>query len=361
MSEYFTAQQRLLFQLQLLLHLNMKMKYSTVALAALLFVGLSLTSSFAQIGISIGIAPPPIPIYEQPYPPVAGYIWTPGYWAYDSDYYWVPGVWVPPPRVGFLWTPGYWAFDGSNYFFNEGYWGPTVGFYGGINYGWGYGGVGYFGGEWVGNTFRYNTAVTRVNTAVIHNTYVNKKVVTNTGSRASFNGPGGTTAKPTAQEQAAAKAEHLPPTAAQQSRVEAAKKDPALHAANNHGKPKAEAIKALDRNNEAQAGAGKAKGKQETANGNSAFGHKQGNVTTRTKGSQNNAHGKAESAEVHASHTAKTATAHHTVQHPQMVSHRPQGMPTREVGPGASSHTKGRTAQPTKKKKPSNEEQGGGH
>ncbi len=174
----------------------MKTKFSTVALAALLFVGLPLTSSFAQIGISVGIAPPPIPIYQQPYPPAAGYIWTPGYWAYDSDYYWVPGVWVPPPRVGFLWTPGYWGYNGSNYFFNEGYWGPTVGFYGGINYGYGYGGQGYYGGRWVGNTFRYNTAVTRVNTSVIHNTYVNKQVVNNTGSRASFNGPGAQQPKP---------------------------------------------------------------------------------------------------------------------------------------------------------------------
>jgi hypothetical protein len=338
----------------------MKAKFSTVALAAVLFVGLSLTSSFAQVGISIGIAPPPIPIYQQPYAPGAGYIWTPGYWAYDSGYYWVPGAWILPPRIGFLWTPGYWAYNGSNYFFNDGYWGPTVGFYGGVNYGYGYGGHGYYGGRWVGNTFRYNRAVTRVNTTVIHNTYVNKQVVKSTGSRASFNGPGGTTGKPTAQQEAAAKAEHIPATSTQQSRVEAAKKDPALHAANNHGKPKAEAIKALDRNNETQAGAGKAKGKggQEAATGNSAFGHKQGDATTRTKGSQNNAYGKAQSADAHASH-AKTATIHHAAHRPQIASHRP---PIRQAGPAASTHAKGQSAQPNKKKKKSeNEGPGGGH
>ena len=356
-----------------MLHLTMKMKFSTVALAAMLFVGLSLTSSFAQVGISIGIAPPPIPIYEQPYAPAAGYIWTPGYWAYDSGYYWVPGVWVPPPRIGFLWTPGYWGYNGSNYFFNEGYWGPTVGFYGGINYGYGYGGQGYYGGRWVGNTFRYNTAVTRVNTSVIHNTYVNKQVVRNTGSRASFNGPGGTTAKATAQEQAAAKAEHIPATSAQQSRVEAAKNNPDLRAANNQGKPKSEAIKALDRNNEAQAGAGKEKGKagEEAANGNSAFGHKQGDAASRTTGSQNNAHGKAESADAHVSHAKKAtlsdgqaahtkskshanemATVHHTSRRPQIVAHQPKGAPT---------HTKAQAAQPNKKKKSQNEGPSGGH
>ena len=361
-----------------MLHLKMKIKLSTVALAALLFAGLPLASSFAQIGISVAIAPPEIPIYEQPYCPTEGYIWTPGYWAYADDYYWVPGVWVAPPRVGLLWTPGYWGYDGSRYAFNEGYWGPSVGFYGGINYGFGYGGQGYYGGEWAGDTFRYNTAVTRVNTSVIHNTYVNKEVVKNTGSRASFNGPGGATAKPTAQEQAAAKANHVPATSAQQSRVEAAKKDPALHLANNHGKPKAEAIKALDRNSGAQpagakkqAGAEKAKGgAAQGANGNSAFGHKQGNATTRTTGSQNNAYGKAQSADAHGSHPAakapharnaahtklnshanNAATAHHAAQRKQIMS------PT-----AASTHAKGQGAQPDKKnKKPANGAPGGGH
>ncbi len=354
-----------------MLHLKMKIKLSTIALAALLFAGLPLASSFAQIGISVAIAPPEIPIYEQPYCPTEGYIWTPGYWGYaDADYYWVPGVWVAPPRVGFLWTPGYWGYNDGNYFFNDGYWGPTVGFYGGINYGFGYGGQGYYGGEWAGETFRYNTAVTRVDTSVIHNTYVNNTVINNTGSRASFNGPGGATAKPTAQEQAAAKAEHVPATPDQRSRVEAAKNNPALHVANNHGKPEAAAIKALDRNSEAQAagpkkqaGAEKVKGgAAHEANGNSAFGHKQGDATTRTKGSQNNAYGKAQSAEAHGSHpAAKGATGPHAIQHEQIVSHRPQPGPGRPGGPAASTHAKGPAAQPDKKnKKPANEGPGAG-
>ena len=186
-----------------MLHLKMNTKLTTIALAALLFAGLPLASSSAQVGISVAIAPPAIPVYEQPLCPAPGYLWTPGYWAYaDFGYYWVPGVWVAPPRIGFLWTPGYWGYRGGGYYFNQGYWGPTVGFYGGINYGYGYGGRGYYGGEWSGNTFRYNTAVTRVNTTVVHNTYVNNKVVTNTGSRAGYNGPGGAQAKATAQEQA---------------------------------------------------------------------------------------------------------------------------------------------------------------
>jgi YXWGXW repeat-containing protein len=366
----------------------MKRKFCTVALAALLFVGLSHTSSFAQVGISIGIAPPPIPIYTQPYPPGPGYIWTPGYWAYDSGYYWVPGAWVLPPRIGFLWTPGYWAYNGSNYFFNQGYWGPTVGFYGGINYGWGYGGHGYYGGRWEGSTFRYNRAVTRVNTTVIHNTYVNREVVRNTGNRASFNGPGGTTAKPTAQQQAAAKAEHIPATVAQTSRLEAAKNNPDLHVANNQGKPKAEAIKAFDRNNggEAQAGAGNEKGKvgrettnagQEATNANFASGRKQVSATGSTTGAKNNAHGKGQSsagaqtskkatlssnAEHTKSkkHTNEVATSHYTPRHAQVTPHRSQQAMIRQSGP-TSGKGKAQTAQSNKKKKSKNEGQGGGY
>jgi len=359
----------------------MKTKLSIAAFAALSFAALSCTPSFAQVGISIGIAPPAIPIYTQPYAPGPGYIWTPGYWAYNSGYYWVPGVWVLPPRVGFLWTPGYWGYNGSNYFFNQGYWGPTVGFYGGINYGWGYGGHGYYGGRWDGNTFRYNRAVTRVNTTVIHNTYVNREVIRNTGNRASFNGPGGTTAKATAKEEAATKAEHIPATTAQQSRLEAAKNNPDLHVANNQGKPKAEAIKSFDRNNsggEAQVGAGKEKGKvgqeaahvgQETAN--SASGQKLGGATTNATGSQNNNHGKPKSAhtakkttlsERTAQHTKSkghandVTTTHHTSRQAQATSHRSQQTMVRQGGPAGTNKGKGQAAQSDKKKKKSKNE-----
>src|SRR6266436_4850880 len=63
----------------------------------------------AQVAISVTIAPPELPVYEQPICPGDGYIWTPGYWAWDGDdedYYWVPGTWVIAPRIGYLWTPG---------------------------------------------------------------------------------------------------------------------------------------------------------------------------------------------------------------------------------------------------------------
>ena len=107
------------------------------------------SATAAQIGVSITIAPPVLPVYEQPICPAPNNIWTPGYWAYGPEgYFWVPGTWIEAPQVGFLWTPGYWGWGGGVYLWHGGYWGPHIGFYGGVNYGFGYGGVGYAGGEW---------------------------------------------------------------------------------------------------------------------------------------------------------------------------------------------------------------------
>jgi hypothetical protein len=225
------------------------------------FLALPFASSFAQVGISVNWAPPPLPVYEQPLCPVAGYIWTPGYWGWDSyyyDYYWVPGVWVPPPRVGLLWTPGWWGWRNGAYAFNQGYWGPTVGFYGGVNYGFGYTGNGYWGGRWSGNTFQYNTAVTRVNKTVIRNTYVNNSFTRNVNAnRTSFNGPNGIKAEPTAEQRnAMANAKKEGPTSQQLARQQAASKDQNLRASVNKGKPNQEAIKSFNKREGADQGEG---------------------------------------------------------------------------------------------------------
>jgi hypothetical protein len=173
-------------------------------------------------------APPPLANDEQPPCSTQGYLWTPGYWAWGAAgrYYWVPGVWVPPPRVGVLWTPGYWQFVGAVYVFHPGYWGPHIGYYGGINYGFGYVGVGFDGGRWVGNSFAYNSAVNNLNVNIIRNTYSETVANNVTANRVSFNGgPGGTTAVPTLQERAAAAEPHIPPTPLQRQSM--------LRAANN--------------------------------------------------------------------------------------------------------------------------------
>lgn len=195
----------------------------------------------AQVRVSIMIAPPPLPLYAQPACPGDGYIWVPGYWAWDeiaTGYYWVPGTWVLPPAVGLLWTPGYWAWDGVRYVFVRGYWGPVVGFYGGIDYGFGYPGHGYYGGRWSDGHFFYNRAVNVVNVSVIRNTYVQNIEFKRPPNRTSYNGGQGVIAHETRQERSAAAREHrLPPTPAQVVHAQAARSIPQSHAAVNHGKP----------------------------------------------------------------------------------------------------------------------------
>jgi WXXGXW repeat (2 copies) len=212
----------------------------TVLFAAITFA--IPAASFAQIsvGIAIHVAPPVLPVYTQPICPGDGYIWTPGYWAYgDDDYYWVPGTWVPAPRVGVLWTPGYWGWGGGGYLWHVGYWGPHVGFYGGVNYGFGYVGVGYLGGRRDGGHFAYNRAVNNVNVTVIHNTY-NTRITNNYSSstRVSYNGgTGGVRAQESAQERQAAREQHIQATSVQAQHEQAARSDRSQFASVNHGRP----------------------------------------------------------------------------------------------------------------------------
>ncbi|HEU0209427.1 MAG TPA: YXWGXW repeat-containing protein [Candidatus Udaeobacter sp.] len=260
------------------------MKLRSFIFALFLFATLPLASSFAQVDLSVNVAPPVLPVYEQPPAPAPGYIWTPGYWGWATGgYYWVPGVWVAPPRVGLLWTPAWWGWNNGAYIFHAGYWGPTIGFYGGINYGHGYWGNGYWGGRWVGNTFHYNTAVTRVNNTVIHNTYVDRSVTTNEVNRTktSFNGPNGVKAEATAEQKAAAEnANKVPPTSQQLARQEAAAKDPKLQASNNKGHPTHDAVKSFNQSH-GHATGGEALG---TAGGAAKTENKPGNMAEHNPG-----------------------------------------------------------------------------
>jgi WXXGXW repeat (2 copies) len=217
---------------------------SIVSVRALLFALVLLAisaASSAQVGIalSIRIAPPELPVYEQPICPEDGYIWTPGYWAYgDDDYYWVPGTWVMAPEVGYLWTPGYWGDDNGGYFFHEGYWGTQVGFYGGIDYGFGYSGRGYEGGRWDNGHFFYNQSYSHVNVSINRNVYNTRVENRSEGNRVSFNGgSGGVNARATSQEEAAGRERHVAPVAAQNEHAQSARANPELRASANHGKP----------------------------------------------------------------------------------------------------------------------------
>jgi hypothetical protein len=197
-------------------------------------------SHAAEIAVSVNIGPPPLPVYTQPVCPQPGYMWTPGYWAYDpaDGYYWVPGTWVLAPQPGLLWTPGYWGWGGAAFNWHAGYWGPHVGFYGGINYGFGYIGVGFVGGEWRGGAFFYNRAVTNINVVHITNVY-SRTVVNNFAvNRVSYNGGrGGLAARPSAGELAAEHDRHFAATNLQHHHEMAAHGDRSQFASVNHGRP----------------------------------------------------------------------------------------------------------------------------
>jgi len=207
-------------------------------LAASLTGGLLLAPTLsAQVFVSVQVAPPPLPVYAQPPCPAPGYLWTPGYWAWSADdggYFWVPGTWVLPPQPSYLWTPGYWAWNGSFFVWRTGYWGPTVGFYGGIDYGHGYFGSGYDGGYWRDRRFYYNRAVSNINVTVIHNTY--RRVVGHrTVNRISYNGGrGGRNVRPRHDE---VRGPRFEATRDQRQQHELARRQRAQFDRYNHGRP----------------------------------------------------------------------------------------------------------------------------
>ncbi len=221
----------------------MKLLRSARWLVMALLLSVIPASSHASVFISVGIAPPPLMVYEQPPCPQPGWMWQPGYWAYGPDgYYWVPGAWVPSPYVGALWTPGYWGWSTGFYVWHPGYWARHVGYYGGVNYGFGYMGIGFVGGAWRGREFAYNTAVVRVNNVYIHNTYIDRTIVErntiiNNRHVAYSGGPGGIQHMPTAQERLAMHDQHMTRATYLNQREAAARADHNAYFNANHGRP----------------------------------------------------------------------------------------------------------------------------
>jgi hypothetical protein len=205
-------------------------------------------SAQVDLVVAVNFGPPAIPYYEQPPNMAPNYIWMPGYWAWGyGGYYWVPGTWVAAAEPGYLWTPGYWAFNGYNYTWNDGYWATQVGYYGGIDYGYGYFGSGYNGGGWQGRNFRYNTAYTNVNQNYVRNVYSNRGAGNasnwRNAQRISYNGGrGGVQARPSADQLAVSRGRHVPATAMQRQHIQVASGDRNLLASVNKGRPQQLAV-----------------------------------------------------------------------------------------------------------------------
>ncbi len=239
-------------------------------------------SSYAGVFISVGFAPPVLPVYDQPPCPEPGLMWTPGYWSYGDDgYYWVPGAWVPVPYEGALWTPPYWGWSGGIYVFHPGYWGPHVGYYGGVNYGFGYMGVGFVGGMWRGHDFVYNTAIMHVNERFVHNTYADRAIVDRytiaRGSRVAFSGgPGGIRHEPMPEERMAERERHVERNSFQAQHEMAARSDHGSYFKSNGGRPQTPAVaRPLGMDNHGAPGRGEAPGAR-PGGGGAGFGAGQG-------------------------------------------------------------------------------------
>jgi hypothetical protein len=250
----------------------MNMRSQTMVRIAVL--ALAVSALQAGVFVSITVAPPILPVYTQPLCPGDGFLWAPGYWAYgDAGYFWVPGVWMRPPSVAVLWTPGYWGWHGGLYAWNGGYWGPHVGFYGGVNYGFGFGGVGFAGGRWEGGHFAYNSAVANVGGG-FHSYHEN---VTVNNVHTSFNGgAGGLSTRPNGSERSAMSEHHAGPTAAQNSHHESASHDRSNLASVNHGRPanaamsRAHSASGGSANHGSSGGANKGGGEHKASSGGAA-------------------------------------------------------------------------------------------
>jgi hypothetical protein len=185
----------------------------------------------------VNAAPPPLPSYEQPAIPAQGYLWVPGFWAWRKsvpDYFWVPGTWLQPPQSGLLWTPPYWSRVDGGYAFHGGYWADEVGFYGGIDYGYGYAGDGYQGGRWENGKFSYNRAVNNLGSLGTANVYDQAVTADNNAVHVSRRG---LAARPTKHQEVLASAEHVGATAEQQKHFELAAMDRSLYSKLNNNKP----------------------------------------------------------------------------------------------------------------------------
>lgn len=98
------------------------MKFHPMVRGLLLTVALTGTSSaFAQISFNISLAPP-APRYEAVPVIEPGYVWAPGYWAWNLDrHIWVRGRPLLQ-RAGYRWEPDRWEQHNGNYVRQPGRW-----------------------------------------------------------------------------------------------------------------------------------------------------------------------------------------------------------------------------------------------
>ncbi len=72
------------------------------------------------VGVSIGVAPPPLRVEHVGVRP--GYTWAPGYWRWSGGrHVWAGGYWVAA-RPGYRYASARWVHEGPAWRFHRGYW-----------------------------------------------------------------------------------------------------------------------------------------------------------------------------------------------------------------------------------------------
>ena len=93
----------------------------TAAFIACVMVGTACASSRTRVFVRVG---PPAPVVEaRVVAPGAGWVWVPGYYAWDGvAYVWTPGSWRLPPSGRRVWVAPHWQQERRGWFFVEGHW-----------------------------------------------------------------------------------------------------------------------------------------------------------------------------------------------------------------------------------------------
>jgi hypothetical protein len=100
---------------------------TTLMNASLLTLSLAAASGCAvaaprgRVYVRVG---PPAPVVERRIvAPGPGYVWIPGFHAWDGRaYLWRPGRWERAPRANARWVPARWVRDRRGWYLVEGHW-----------------------------------------------------------------------------------------------------------------------------------------------------------------------------------------------------------------------------------------------
>ncbi len=100
----------------------MSSKRNILLLSSIVLLGAAAPSmARVDVGIDIGVAPPPPQVEVVP-PMDPGYIWAPGYWAWQGGVHvWIPGHRMQE-RAGYHWVPDHWDARGGSHHFEPGHW-----------------------------------------------------------------------------------------------------------------------------------------------------------------------------------------------------------------------------------------------